>query len=164
MSVPLPSLRTPRLILRSLGPETMAALLDVERLIERDRDIRRADDVLLGRLAHWAKVTDPMQPCGTWAVFRDETAIGRVAVDRRDDCPHAWLSYALAPAARRQGLATEAARVVLHWAFDADRVSEIRSLVRPTNRPSIAVARRLGMVKHPDSDGQNSVFAIRRAA
>ncbi|WP_410539258.1 GNAT family N-acetyltransferase [Streptomyces sp. KL2] len=53
----------------------------------------------------------------------------------------AWL----APEAQGRGLVTTAARRMIDWAVGVRGLARVEWLVSPDNRPSIAVARRLGM-------------------
>lgn len=46
---------------------------------------------------------------------------------------------------QKQGLATEAARAVIHYAFDELDLPTLISLIRPENVPSARVAEKLGM-------------------
>lgn len=162
----LPSFHTARLVIEPLRGDAVAALLAMERAVERGRRqaSHRPDEALRERLSRWAAMADATLPAGTWVLRRDGTAVGRVAVDRPCGCDHASLSYALVPEVRGHGLATEAARALLDWVVRDGGVREARAVVRPDNHASIAVARRLGMTEHPDSDAANSVFAVRHPA
>ena len=53
--------------------------------------------------------------------------------------------YGLLPAHWGRGLATEAARAILDWAFDTLGLTEIAAGADPPNAASFAVMRRLGM-------------------
>jgi RimJ/RimL family protein N-acetyltransferase len=55
------------------------------------------------------------------------------------------VGWVLAPAARGRGLATEAGRACLDWAFRDLDVPYVTAYIAPTNVNSIAVAERLGM-------------------
>jgi RimJ/RimL family protein N-acetyltransferase len=54
------------------------------------------------------------------------------------------LAYALSREAWGRGLATEAGRAALDWAFAALGVARVASFIAPGNLASQAVARRLG--------------------
>jgi RimJ/RimL family protein N-acetyltransferase len=58
----------------------------------------------------------------------------------------AELGYSLAPAHHRQGYATEATAALCAWVMAAFDLAAIYALVDHRNRPSIAVAERLGMI------------------
>ncbi|MDT0445598.1 GNAT family N-acetyltransferase [Streptomyces johnsoniae] len=53
----------------------------------------------------------------------------------------------LEPSAAGRGLVTRAARVIIDWAVEERGIHRVEWLVSSANRPSIAVARRLGMTK-----------------
>ncbi len=55
------------------------------------------------------------------------------------------VGWVLAPTARGRGLATEAGRACLDWAFRDLDVPYVTAYINPGNANSIAVARRLGM-------------------
>ncbi len=67
----------------------------------------------------------------------------------------AELGYSVYPEAEGQGYATEAARAVISWALAQPGVARVRAIVPAGNGPSVAVARKLGMVpaatrEHPE--------------
>jgi RimJ/RimL family protein N-acetyltransferase len=55
------------------------------------------------------------------------------------------LGCQLAPAAWRQGYATEASHALMHWAFRVGAVDELYAVARPGNQRAVAAAKRLGM-------------------
>jgi len=59
--------------------------------------------------------------------------------------PEVGLFWAVAPEHRRRGLATEAARAMIAYAFDELRLARIVATTDYDNAASIAVMRRLGM-------------------
>lgn len=79
----------------------------------------------------------------------------------------AEIGYTVLPAHRRQGLATEAARALIAWAW-AQGERTVFATVAPTNPASLAVVRRLGFVETgsqiDDIDGLELVFEITRGA
>jgi RimJ/RimL family protein N-acetyltransferase len=62
--------------------------------------------------------------------------------------PEGWpgheVGWGVAPHARRQGYAREAATAAIDWAFDELGWTEVIHCIDPLNLPSIAVARALG--------------------
>ena len=62
-----------------------------------------------------------------------------------DPTADAELHYHLAPAAWGSGLATEAARAVLEWAFDAGRLRRVVAVIHPLNHASRRVAEKCGL-------------------
>jgi RimJ/RimL family protein N-acetyltransferase len=93
-------------------------------------------------LGHWQ-----LRGFGLWAV--EERATGELA--GRVGCwqPEGWPGFEIGWTLRRgfwgRGYATEAALVVLDFAFARLSQPRVISLIDPNNGPSIAVARRLGM-------------------
>jgi RimJ/RimL family protein N-acetyltransferase len=59
--------------------------------------------------------------------------------------PSAEIGYTVAPAAHGRGVATEAARAVVGYAFDRQGVHAVRAVTDTRNTGSIRVAERLGM-------------------
>jgi RimJ/RimL family protein N-acetyltransferase len=55
------------------------------------------------------------------------------------------IGWGLIPEAQGRGLATEAARAVIEWAFASPEVRRVIATIPPDNEPSQRVARRLGM-------------------
>jgi RimJ/RimL family protein N-acetyltransferase len=75
------------------------------------------------------------------------------------------VGWVLAPAARGRGLATEAGRASLEWAFRDLDVPYVTAYISPTNANSIAVAERLGMtpLREDTLHGEPIVvYAVRR--
>lgn len=98
-------------------------------------------------LARWAEEdaeADP--PVGHWAVRRreDDVVLGSITLRRmppyRQDLELAWQ---FAPAHWGSGYATEAARAVAGWAFEAS-AHELFAVTRPANERAAKLARRLG--------------------
>jgi sulfopyruvate decarboxylase alpha subunit len=72
------------------------------------------------------------------------------------------LGYSVYPEMEGRGYATEGARAVLEWALAQPGVARVRATVPASNGPSVAVARKLGMVavttrEHPDV-GESIVY------
>ncbi len=73
--------------------------------------------------------------------------VGRVGflTTEIDDTGDAELHYHLAPAAWGDGLATEAARAVLAWAFEGGRLDRVVAVIHPDNHASRRVAEKCGL-------------------
>jgi RimJ/RimL family protein N-acetyltransferase len=94
--------------------------------------------------------------CGYWLLsLKNGTPIGQVGVLTQaielppslvDHRPIYGLGYILHHPFWGQGYATEAAKACLAWAFEEFNPPHVIALVRPENHPSIAVAKRIGMV------------------
>lgn len=114
-------------------------------------------------LGHWQ-----LRGYGVWAVERRDTQelVGRIGFI----CPEGWpgfeLGWTLTRSAWGNGYATEAARRALQWAFmELDR-DHVISLIHPENKPSLAVAKRLGERLEGETEilGQQvEVWGIHRA-
>ncbi|MFG2932172.1 GNAT family N-acetyltransferase [Streptomyces achromogenes] len=94
---------------------------------------------------------------GWWAVEVRGTGefIGFAGLDPVDDgMPFTGveIGWRLARSAWGQGYATEAARAVLAYGFDALGLPEILAVTTSTNHRSQAVMRRIGMIRDPADD------------
>jgi [ribosomal protein S5]-alanine N-acetyltransferase len=72
-------------------------------------------------------------------------ALGLAGLLKRDELPDADLGYALAPEARQQGYALEAAACALRFAWQAKGLQRVIAIVQPFNHPSRRVLEKLGM-------------------
>jgi RimJ/RimL family protein N-acetyltransferase len=143
-------LETPRLLLRHYVPSDVDALsevlcdrenmryypnpfvrADVEAWIEKN--LRRYQEHSIGR---WALV---LKADGN---FAGDCGLVHQQVDGVTEVE---VGYALARNYRGQGLATEAARACLDYAFSNLGLQRVMSLIRPENLPSRRVAERNGM-------------------
>ena len=106
------------------------------------------EDAMRARLESWAAEdaeADP--PVGHWVVRRteDEELVGSITLRRmppfQEDLELAWQ---FAPDQWGNGYATEAARAVANWAFEAS-AHELFAVMRPANERAEKLARRLGM-------------------
>jgi ribosomal-protein-alanine N-acetyltransferase len=98
--------------------------------------VRLADNVVIGSCGLVAS----LGPFGLLPTFADVPQSQRSLRQ-----PEVGLYYALAPAARGQGYATEAARALIDYAFHALRVRRVIATTLDDNEASRAVMRRLGM-------------------
>jgi [ribosomal protein S5]-alanine N-acetyltransferase len=72
-------------------------------------------------------------------------AVGLSSVDAEH--ARAELGYWTAPEERRRGVATSAASLFAHWAFEVLGLDRLQLLVEPVNMPSLRVAEALGAVQ-----------------
>lgn len=72
------------------------------------------------------------------------TLIGRVGYTNQPGWPGFELGWTIIPEFQGRGYATEAARLLLPYAFDTLRQSRVISLIHPDNAPSRRVAEKLG--------------------
>ena len=109
-------------------PEGLADLADAEGRVQRWADWSS------GRGAAWA-IADP----------QDENLLGGVFLHSVDpDDAAAALGYGLLPAARGQGLASEAVDAVASWVFDSLAIIRLEARHAVANPASCGVARRAG--------------------
>ncbi len=140
--------------------------LDVVRWIGRDRALTRADSwrELAYLVGHWS-----LRGYGQWLL--EERATGRVVGRSGLYFPEGWpgleVGWTLARDQWGRGLATEAGRAALDWAFAELEAERVISLIAPDNHRSRRVAERLGATR----DGRTAIlghdvdiFAIARPA
>jgi RimJ/RimL family protein N-acetyltransferase len=152
----IPRLETERLILREYRPqdfEAFAAFMadpDVVRYLHGE-PMARADSwrLLAAGIGHWT-----LRGYGTWAVERksDGAFIGRVGVINPEGWPGLEVGWTLGRPYWGRGYATEAAKASLRYAFLTQPVDRVISCIDPDNRPSQAVALRLGESKGPPQE------------
>jgi RimJ/RimL family protein N-acetyltransferase len=146
-------LETRRLRLRELTEDDLdfvAAMLD-------DADVMRYYPSRLDRAGALAWIERQQMRYardghGLWLVLDRETdePVGQVGLVTHElkGLPrprYPEIGYLLHRPFWHRGLATEAAAGVRDYAFRVQRYDQVISLIRPTNEPSKAVARRLGM-------------------
>jgi ribosomal-protein-alanine N-acetyltransferase len=143
-------LETDRLRLRPVAADDLdhfAALYgdpDVMRFIgqrvpmTREQTRERLDFML----DHWRR-----HGFGMWSLFlKDGGAfVGRCGMRYMDNTIEVELGYTLARAHWGQGLATEASRAVLRYAFAVLRLDRIVALADPENTASVNVMKKVGM-------------------
>jgi RimJ/RimL family protein N-acetyltransferase len=95
----------------------------------------------------------------------DGAFLGRSGLKWWPEFGEVEVGWVLAPAARGRGLATEAGRASLEWAFRDLDVPYVTAYISPTNSNSIAVAERLGMTSLREDTLHGEpivVYAVRR--
>lgn len=150
-------LQTPRLLLRQWQ---QADLEDFARL-NGDAEVMAWFPAVLDRVESDAlavKLQSSLEDrgWGLWALQRkiDDRFIGFTGLNPFTDMPFAdgvEIGWRLAQHAWGQGLATEAARRAMDFAFTELALKELWSFTAPGNTRSIAVMRRLGMSDTGDS-------------
>jgi RimJ/RimL family protein N-acetyltransferase len=149
LSVGVPRLDTPRLVLRAF------TAADVEPYVRMmaDPDVTRflGDGQPLGRVDAWRQLAMlighwELRGFGLWAVEERTSGrlIGRLGCHEPEGWPGFELGYALAREAWGRGLAREGAAAALAFARHDLGRDTIISLIRPENRGSIAVAKHFG--------------------
>lgn len=164
-------IETPRLLLRHFALDDVDSLAEVlcdhdnmrffpnhferkdaEEWIQKNRR-RYAEDGIGG----WALVLKP-----------DNKFVGYCGLVRReiDGAKEIEVAYGLARHAQGQGIATEAARACMNYAFTTLGEDRIISLIRAENLPSRRVAERNGLTVEKEIDFQglpHLVYAARRS-
>ncbi|MFK7751509.1 MAG: GNAT family N-acetyltransferase [Sedimentitalea sp.] len=146
--VTIPTLETARLDLRGPAPTDLAAY----RAFNAESDVKvgsyrgghSAAEVAarLDRdIAHWAQ-----RGFGMWLVrFKSQSAVlGGVGLSHPKDWPSHELTWWLMPTARGTGIATEASRRVIDWAFATLGWPSVETHMRDENAPARRLAQRLG--------------------
>jgi [ribosomal protein S5]-alanine N-acetyltransferase len=146
---PFPTLNTERLQLVALEDRHFEAFAQLHSNPEIMRYI--GDGKPLDRVGAWLQLATllghwDLRGYGVWAVeeLGKEDLIGRVGLLHPEGWADPELNWMITPAMRGQGLAVEAARAVLGFAFDELGLARLISLVRPENTASSRVATKLG--------------------
>lgn len=106
-------------------------------------------------------MNEPWEVLPTFAIVLDERVVGTVNLMIDPSIRTAMLGYTLARAHWGRGLATEAARAVVDWAFSTHDLVEIWASTDPDNVRSRRVMEKLGMKLSP-RDGEREVrYALR---
>lgn len=142
------SLRSRRLVLRDFEP---ADLDDVARLVGDDRVTRwlsydsksrdQAAQMIAGAIQRRASEPRTEYYLG---IELDNTVIGFCRLGL-DGVQAAKLGYAVGPDHQGNGYATEAARTLVDYGFDALPVHRVSAAIGPDNLASVAIAKTLGM-------------------
>jgi RimJ/RimL family protein N-acetyltransferase len=143
----IPTLTTERLRLRPLGDDDLddyAALHadpEVMRHIGETWDRGRSWRHLTYLVGHWH-----VRGTGTWALEHGETGafLGIAGFFEPEGWPGCELAGRLARRWWGHGLASEAARAALDYAFTVWKKDRVISLVHPDNRASIRLVERIG--------------------
>lgn len=145
----LPVLQSARLRLRGLRDDDAEALL----ILHGDAEVMRYWSTspwagIAQAHAHLQRVRRDMQSgVLPWAIAEraSDALIGAITLFRVDrDHRHAEIGYALASAQWGKGLASEATRLVLDYAFNVLELERIEADTDPRNTPSRRMLERLG--------------------
>src|SRR5581483_4944580 len=93
-------------------------------------------------LEHWRR-----HGFGMWALFRksDGAFVGRCGLRYLEESTEIERGYTLAKPFWGQGLATEASRAVLRYAFEVMKCRRIVAVADPAHTASVNVMKKLGM-------------------
>ncbi|MDB4908020.1 MAG: family N-acetyltransferase [Gemmatimonadetes bacterium] len=147
----VPQLTTDRLLLRGFKPEDFERY--AEMMAHPDVALHLMDGRPLSRVEAWRQLAMfaghwVLRGYGLWAVEERSTGqfLGRIGCLNPEGFPAFEIAYTLGPWAWGKGYAREGAAAALHYARETLRRSEITSIIRPANAPSIRVATSLGAV------------------
>lgn len=146
----LPTLHTPRLLLRDVEPADAEAIFAYSSNPVFYQSLgRRIPPSLEHVTANIQKQLEKnsRMPRNWMIVLKDENRlIGDCGFnDYRPDNRRAEINYAVDPAFWNRGVATEAALCVLEFAFDQLKFSRIQAICSTANQRSEAVLKKLGM-------------------
>ena len=159
-------LRTARLLLRPFQPadvdDSLAYRNDPEfakYLPHIPQPFTRADAEAFVR----QNIEEPWDELPTFAIVLDDHVIGTVNFTINAAKRTAMLGYAIARAHWRRGIATEAARAAIEWAFATHDLVEIWASTRVDNVGSQRLMERLGMTRVSDvAERGELVYHLRR--
>jgi RimJ/RimL family protein N-acetyltransferase len=163
--MPVPEIRTERLLLAGWTPERTAALAVLQGDPEIMRFIgagpvppERTDELVAGWNEQWERDGHSL-----WAVCDAATGecIGRAGVTRHPYWEDAEVGWLLAKPSWGRGLATEAGRASLRFGFERAGLARIISVCRPENAASECVMQNLGMVHDRDDVHPRLGVAVR---
>jgi RimJ/RimL family protein N-acetyltransferase len=156
--VPHRKLDSARLVLEPITADDVAVLVRhwseqvVRRYLWKDAIV---DDETVGELVAASDSDFAQHGYGIWALrgLDAESLIGMCGL--RQLPGHAWpeLLYSIRPRYWAQGLAQEAARTVLAYAFEQLPIERVVAAAEPQNQASTRVLRKLGMMPFEAIDG-----------
>ncbi len=145
----IPVLTTKRLLLRAFVDDD----LDAFAAITADPEVNRylGDGKPLDRASAWRSMATilghwQLRGYGTWALVERAGGqlVGRAGLHNPEGWPGLEVGWLVARDRWGQGLATEAGRAALDYAFDVVGADHVLSVIDPGNAASIRVAERLG--------------------
>ncbi|BAL94646.1 GNAT family N-acetyltransferase [Rubrivivax gelatinosus] len=153
MTTAFPTLETPRLLLREIGPDDAPALLAIHGDAEHMKwfgtdpiSTLAQARALVETFAGWRRQPNPGTRWGL--VRRDAPEAGLIGSCGLFAWNRGWrkctLGYELARAACGQGLMHEALQAVLAWGHETMQLHRLEAQVHERNRASLALLQRLG--------------------
>jgi len=138
----IPGTRVVLVPLRAADADELAGLLD-DPAIRGPLGVGDLDG-LRRRFARWEtrRSPDGRERWLNWVLRRDGRAVGWAQATVRDD--RASVAYALLPAERGKGAASDAVRTLTDWLRRTQHVREVTASIAPANAPSVRVARAAG--------------------
>jgi RimJ/RimL family protein N-acetyltransferase len=142
------SIETPRLILRLPQGSDASPLLEIHEHPEAIKYVTTTRRGIVGAwtsvammLGHWQ-----LRGYGQWTISEKATGevVGRVGFWYPEGWPGTELGWIVRHSRWGQGFATEASSASLEWAWANTELTEIISLIEPSNSASIRVAEKIG--------------------
>ncbi len=146
----IPTIRTPRLLLRAWTPEDAGAWYSI---LQEDGILRyfpnqappsrqQADAYIAHHTAQWKR-----HGYGHWAVITpgDGQVVGWNGLEYLPEVEQTEVAYLLSKRVRGRGYATEAARAAVKFGFETAGLEKIIGLVHPQNIPSVRVLENCGL-------------------
>lgn len=159
-------LETERLVFRPFTPEDFDLLLE----LHSDPEVQRYIGGMFGapgvrqRLDHYIR-DQAERGFSKWkAYLRDGTFVGRAGVSTDEEMGGVELGYTFARAAWGQGLASEAARVIVDWMWVNTDVAEIGAFAVIENLASRRVLEKIGMTFERETESHGDLCAFYRLA
>lgn len=160
----LPVIETERLLLRTYKTQDLETVYllcsdpDVTHFFSVEFSVKR-EDVLASlprRTERWRT-----QGFGQFGVFEknSEKLIGYCGMQYLEDSTVVEIYYGLFKEYWKKGLATEAAKAVLRFAFDELNLPQVVAVTHPKNLSSHKVLRKLGMTRGEDAEFYNTEAA-----
>jgi RimJ/RimL family protein N-acetyltransferase len=146
-----PVLRTARLAMRPLTRDDIAPLVPIFGNPEVTRYYAQPvpDHAAVAALVERRLARAVLPGMGSWALWRDDTLVGLANLwpsnEMAGELPE--MGWLLGREHWGQGLATEAARAVIEHGLHGLGLPAIWALVHKENTPSLAVAKRLGLLE-----------------
>jgi RimJ/RimL family protein N-acetyltransferase len=144
------NIETTRLLLRPFNHDDIqnyASWLANKQIMQfigdgQTRNYKEAWNNLAWICGHWT-----LRGYGLYAVEEKQSGqvIGRIGLFYPEGWPGVELTWLLDCDYWGKGYATEGAQVCMKYAFDTLNLDQVISLIRPDNKKSLAVAKRLGM-------------------
>ena len=146
----IPSVRTPRLLLRPWTPDDADSLFDI---LQEDGILRyfpdpapprreKAETYIAHHLAHWEQYG-----YGHWAVATedDNRVVGWTGLEHLPELDETEIAYLLSKRVCGHGYASEAARAAIRFGFGTVGLGSIIGLVHQDNIASISVLEKCGL-------------------
>jgi RimJ/RimL family protein N-acetyltransferase len=150
MQIEIPTLQTERLLL--LPPdrshfETWVTLYSTPHIMEHigePRDLAQVLEMLAGRIGHWH-----LRGFGSWTLQERDSGelCGVAGLKQAQGIPDVEIGWMLLPQYRGRGLAREAARAIIDFAFEQVGAARIVARIVPRNLGSISVAQKVGLLR-----------------